>query len=71
MKLTIRWLLAAMMILIGIYALSSSIGAMGEQVALVGGHHVPYNIAIVVGLGGLGVGVLSILSALTGKKRWI
>ena len=57
------------MILVGIYALFTTLSSSGEQVALIGDQYLPRGLAMVFGLLGLGGGTFIMLSALLGKKH--
>lgn len=57
------------MILFGAYALFTTLGSSGEQVALFGNQALPRGLAMVIGLIGLGGGVVVIINALASKKR--
>ena len=57
------------MILFGAYALFTTLGSSGEQVALFGNQALPRGLAMVMGLIGLGGGAVIFISALSNKKR--
>ena len=57
------------MILFGAYALFTTLGSSGEQVALFGNQVLPRGLAMVRGLIGLGGGAVVMINALAGKKR--
>ncbi len=57
------------MILFGAYALFTTLGSSGEQVALFGDQALPRGLAIIIGLLGLGGGAVVMFNALAGKKR--
>lgn len=69
MQQKVLWLVAPLMILIGAYMLSASIGSIEENISLMSGHQLPYSIAVTLGLVGLAGGVLSFLGLFTKRKN--
>jgi hypothetical protein len=60
-----------LLILFGAYALFTTPGSSGEQVALFGDQVLPRGLAMIMGLLGLGGGAFVMLNALARKKRTV
>jgi hypothetical protein len=60
-----------LLILFGAYALFTTLGSSGEQVALFGDQVLPRGLAMIMGLLGLGGGAFVMLNALARKKRTV
>jgi hypothetical protein len=58
-----------LLILFGAYALFTTLGSSGEQVALFGDQVLPRGLAMIMGLLGLGGGAFVMINVLAGKKR--
>jgi len=56
------------MLLFGVYALFTALSSGGEQVALIGDHQIPRELAMVFGLIGVGGGGIVLLTALSNRK---
>ncbi|MGH7964489.1 MAG: hypothetical protein ACRERD_22200 [Candidatus Binatia bacterium] len=56
------------MVLVGVYALFMTLGIGGEQVVLLSDHAVPYGLALMIGLLGLGGGALLMVMVLSSRK---
>jgi len=69
MKSKAGLLVPVMMILFGAYALFTTLGSSGEQVALISDHQIPRGLAMVFGLLGLVGGAVVLLTALSNRKH--
>jgi hypothetical protein len=69
MKNTAGLIIPGLMILLGAYALITTLGSSGEQVVLLSDHQIPRGLGMVFGLLGLGGGTIVLLTALSNRKH--
>jgi hypothetical protein len=61
-------IIPVLMMLVGIYVLSTAFGSSGEQVNVISDHQIPRGLAIVFGLIGLAGGVVVMMTSLSKRK---
>jgi hypothetical protein len=62
------FIVPALLLLLGVYALLTAFGSSGEQVALLGDHSIPRGLAFMFAAIGLGGGAL-VLTTMLGNKK--
>jgi hypothetical protein len=69
MKNTAGLIIPVLMILLGAYALITTLGSSGEQVTLLSDHQIPRGLGMIFGLLGLGGGTIVLLTALSNRRH--
>jgi hypothetical protein len=69
MKNTAGLIIPVLMILLGAYALITTLGSSGEQVVLLSDHQIPRGLGMIFGLLGLGGGIIVLLTALSNRRH--